>query len=189
MVTRNHPGIVATIDELKPAGVEVAQEIKPDVSTTDTMGHTGAANQFGNLDRSGAGSDHVRAVFVPIPAPVVNENRATRAACLFGPAVPLELGFSSLNGSSWPIGSNSSRTSRASILVLNWYQSKTGSKGCPVGVLIILTPLLVGGVQSPPSAGWPSSPRLRRCYPSGPPPDLLCLSDQGSEPVVKVVKD
>ena len=69
MVTRNHPGIVATIDELKPAGVEVAQEIKPNVSSTDTMWHTGAANQFGNLDRSGAGSDHVRPYSSPFLPP------------------------------------------------------------------------------------------------------------------------
>ena len=69
MVPRNHPGIVATIDELKSAGVEVAQEIQTDVSTAHTMGDTSAAHQIGNLDSSRACSYYVRPVFVPFLPP------------------------------------------------------------------------------------------------------------------------
>ena len=80
MVTRNHPGIVATIDELKPAGVEVAQEIKPNVSATNSMRNTGPTDELSDTNGGRASTNHVRAVLVPIPATVMDQDRATRAA-------------------------------------------------------------------------------------------------------------
>ena len=93
MVTRNHARVVASLDELKAAGLEIAQEIQTDVSTAHTMRDTSAANQISNLDSSGARSNYVWAVFVPIPAAVMDQDGATRAARFLGPAVPLELGL------------------------------------------------------------------------------------------------
>jgi hypothetical protein len=93
VITRNHAGIVASLYELEPADVVVCEEIKPDVSAADAMGHTGPPDKLSDTDGCGASTDHIRAVLVPIPAAVMDQDGATKTAGLLGPAVPLQLGL------------------------------------------------------------------------------------------------
>ena len=69
MIPSNHAGIVATIDELKPAGVEVAQEIKPNVSATNSMRNTGPADELSDTNGGRASTNHVRPCSSPFLPP------------------------------------------------------------------------------------------------------------------------